>query len=77
MHIQSGVVLQALDPDHRPVKFNKSAGVCAGRNTITTNPYYFPVMTVPVPCLGLSAEVGNSSLPVTLPFCNHTRFSNS
>jgi len=36
----------------------------------TTNPYYFPVVIVPVLvlCLRLSTEVGKSVLPETLPF---------
>lgn len=37
-------------------------------NMTTTNPYYFPVVIVPLLCLGLSTKVGKPVLPVTLPF---------
>ena len=44
--------------------------------TMATNPYYFPVVIVPVfvLCLRLSTS---PHLPVTLPFKYHTRLSSS
>jgi len=47
--------------------------------TTTTNPYYFPLVIVPVlhVCLRLYTKVGKSTLPVTLPFRYHTRLPSS
>jgi len=43
-------------------------------NMTTTNPYYFPVVIVPLLYLGLSTKVGKPVLPMTLPFKQYHQF---